>query len=606
MAEGKQVASVYVDIGANTTGFQKGAASVTGGIKNLAGAFGVLMTTAAIAKGVFDFSAEAAKLERLADSGTEMARQFGGDMDLIVQKVREASLGTVSEMDIIASSNRAMLLGLGADADKLANLMEVAALRGRAMGLDTTKAFNDIVTGVGRASPLILDNLGIVINAKETYSKYAEGIGKTASELTKAEKTQALLNAVLADGNKMLKEAGGLALDNAGKVEKMNAAWKNFSDNRKRENADLAGSFAESAAVALDGWDQVFKVFHNQNEIVERAGQLRDSLDPGGRWQDFYETARIEWAAQQKGIADTKAELEHYAEAAAIAEEELKSLSKANASIIDGAIDITARNKDYAESQQEILDKIAETRAEGEKLYPWEAQKIEENKKKLEELNQSYADNTEAFREAMAEKFTLYAVEQIALSDGIEGFSQAEYERARIILETTDTATAAAFEEQQAMMLLAQAVTEGIIPVEEWGAVMDQVMADGVASVEEVQAAIDAVPKENTITFDIVTNGAPPNLDTAGGSAPVGTRKTSGNRASGGQVWANESYVVGEQGLEIFTPNQNGMITPNSRAVQQTSSKPDNSALIKAIEANRIDEKKLARTLTSAIMAAGR
>ena len=36
-------------------------------------------------------------------------------------------------------------------------------VRGRAMGLSTTQAFGDIVTGIGRMSPLILDNLGICL-----------------------------------------------------------------------------------------------------------------------------------------------------------------------------------------------------------------------------------------------------------------------------------------------------------------------------------------------------------------------------------------------------------------------------------------------------------
>ena len=35
-------------------------------------------------------------------------------------------------------------------------------------------------------------------------------------------------------------------------------------------------------------------------------------------------------------------------------------------------------------------------------------------------------------------------------------------------------------------------------------------------------------------------------------------------RASGGSVSAGQSYVVGEKGMEMFTPNQSGNITPNN------------------------------------------
>lgn len=599
---GQKVASVYAEIGADTTKFVKGATSVRSGLGDLAGAVGIVTSAFEIAKGTFDFSAEGAKLTRLADAGEEVARQFGGNMDLIIQKVKEASLGTVSEMDIISGANRAMMLGLGADADQLANLMEVAALRGRAMGLDTTKAFNDIVTGVGRASPLILDNLGIVVNAKETYSKYAENIGKSASELTKAEKTQALLNAVLDEGNKMLKEAGGLALDNAAKVEKMNASWKNFTDNRKRENADLAGNFADAASKAIDGWDEFFKFMDNHGEIVKRAQQLRDNLDPGGKWQDFYETARVEWASQQQAIADVNTELQNNADLAAIAAEELTALSEANQKLIDGAIEITKKNESYQESQQGILDKIAETKSEGEKLYPWEAEKIQENKDKLAELGDQYLENQEKFRKSQEERLAMMAIEKIAMSDGVAGFSDAEFQKAQAILLTQDVATAAAFEEQQAMEKLTSAVADGQISVEDYARIWDEASSDGVISIQEVTDAINAVPEQKTVTFDIITNGAPPNLDTstAAATAPKGTHR----KASGGQVWAGQSYMVGEQGMEIFTPNQNGMITPHSKAVSQKQAKNDNSDIIAALWATKTDETRLAMVISQEVLRA--
>ena len=104
--------------------------------------------------------------------------------------------------------------------------MEVAAFRGRQMGLSTTQAFNDIVTGIGRMSPLILDNLGIMVDANTTFTDYAASIGKTSNELTGMEKRQALLNRVLEEGNSQLEAAGGLTLDHAAKLERLNAFLK--------------------------------------------------------------------------------------------------------------------------------------------------------------------------------------------------------------------------------------------------------------------------------------------------------------------------------------------------------------------------------------------
>ena len=49
---------------------------------------------------------------------------------------------------------------------------------------------------------MILDNLGIVVNSTEANEEYAKSIGKAAYQLTDAEKKQALINKVIADGRK--------------------------------------------------------------------------------------------------------------------------------------------------------------------------------------------------------------------------------------------------------------------------------------------------------------------------------------------------------------------------------------------------------------------
>ena len=179
-----------------------------GGVKGFGASLSSVIGTAAMVAGaiagvsvaikeVIEAAKEGAAFQRMEEASASLARSLDADMSDILDALREASLGMVSDFDLMQAASRAMMLGVSADSEQLAQLMEVAALRGRAMGLSTTQAFNDIVTGIGRASPLILDNLGIVVDAEGKYQDYAEAIGKTAEELTKAEKTQALLNGAL-------------------------------------------------------------------------------------------------------------------------------------------------------------------------------------------------------------------------------------------------------------------------------------------------------------------------------------------------------------------------------------------------------------------------
>ena len=125
------------------------------------------------------------------------------------------------------ASNKAMALGVGTDIETMTTLMEIARVKGRALGLDTTQAFNDIVTGIGRGSPLILDNLGITIKLGEAQELYAEKLGKTAAELTDAEKKNALLNAVLESGRAELEQVGEVTLTSAERMQQLSAEFSN-------------------------------------------------------------------------------------------------------------------------------------------------------------------------------------------------------------------------------------------------------------------------------------------------------------------------------------------------------------------------------------------
>lgn len=167
-----------------------------------------------------DLAEMGAQADRTA---TAFERRLGDDASAALDKLRAASQGTISDMELMQAATRAQMLGVADDADTLAGLLEVAAKRGRDLGMSTADAFSDIVTGIGRLSPMILDNLGIVMDAQTTYETYAESLGKSADALTDVEKRQALVNRVLQEATGEMGE-----LDMAGKMEAQAAATANF------------------------------------------------------------------------------------------------------------------------------------------------------------------------------------------------------------------------------------------------------------------------------------------------------------------------------------------------------------------------------------------
>jgi len=124
----------------------------------------------------------------------------GDSIDELVPKLRSLANNQIATSDIILASNRALALGISKD--DLPGLLEAATKASVALGISATQAFNDITTGVGRASPLILDNLGIVVDAVKIYADLAESLGVATEELTKQQKTAALSKAVMENASK--------------------------------------------------------------------------------------------------------------------------------------------------------------------------------------------------------------------------------------------------------------------------------------------------------------------------------------------------------------------------------------------------------------------
>ena len=167
-------------------------------ISGLAGSGNIFVAIAesviTVASSLNDLAYSGAQLDRLERGANSLGKEYGMTSNEIINAVDKITQGTLSQTSILQQANQAMLLGVADSEEELTTLAAIAADRGRKMGISMEKAFSSIVLGVGRLSPLILDNLGIILDADVTYAKYAKTIGKTADSLTDMEKRQALLS----------------------------------------------------------------------------------------------------------------------------------------------------------------------------------------------------------------------------------------------------------------------------------------------------------------------------------------------------------------------------------------------------------------------------
>lgn len=152
----------------------------------------------AMSAGIGKMVSDASQFESIGMSFQRTAGMYGSSVSDMLASLNEASAGTISNTDLMLSANKAMALGVGSNTEELSKLLEIARMKGRALGLDTTQAFNDMVTGIGRGSPLILDNLGIITKG---WAEEAEATGQAMN-------AQFIMNKILADGTKELEAMG--------------------------------------------------------------------------------------------------------------------------------------------------------------------------------------------------------------------------------------------------------------------------------------------------------------------------------------------------------------------------------------------------------------
>jgi len=174
-----------------------------------------IYTAFATVKKALDISKESAEYNQSLNA---LNRATGGHAQEMVDHLKRISDGTISNKDIVLTANRAMALGVADDMDTIGKFLDIARLKGEKLGLSTTQAFDNIVTGLGRGSPLILDNLGIVTKGWEEEAK-AAGV---------AYDKQFIMNKVLQEGSKELEAMGPRVLSAKDKFEQMGASADNL------------------------------------------------------------------------------------------------------------------------------------------------------------------------------------------------------------------------------------------------------------------------------------------------------------------------------------------------------------------------------------------
>lgn len=236
------LAKMAVEISANAANFTKSLNAVDGrlksfstGLKDIAGTVGIAFGISQVA----GFAFEVAKLAGEAE-GVRAAFERLPESEALMSRLKDATAGTVSELELMKRTVQATNFGISLES--LPQLLEFAAVRAQQTGQSVDYLVDSIVTGIGRKSPLILDNLGI------SAVKLKEQMGGVALATADIGEVSAAVGRIASEE---LEKMGGFSENTATKIARLSAAWDNFKV--VLGNIVTAGGILEGVLTNLTG-----------------------------------------------------------------------------------------------------------------------------------------------------------------------------------------------------------------------------------------------------------------------------------------------------------------------------------------------------------------
>lgn len=219
----------------------KGAASAAGqAIMTVVSIIGVTLVAAiglavGALGGLFALGSRASGFQDIIDSFNQLTSAAGLSARTLTTQLQQASLGTVSKMDLLKASNEALIgttKDLGTELGKnLPALMMIAQHQADATGKDTLEVFNSLVEGIRRGTARSVESIGISIDMAEAQRTYAASIGTSVEALNDEQKSLALLHQVMVQTGVDIANLGTITLDAGDLLARIGANITNIFDN---------------------------------------------------------------------------------------------------------------------------------------------------------------------------------------------------------------------------------------------------------------------------------------------------------------------------------------------------------------------------------------
>ena len=534
---GKRIASLYAEIGADTTKLKRGLDESKGLLtqtkdkfndlkKSILPATGVVVAFGVALGKAWETAKEGAALEYTIQKFDRLSESIGTSSDKLLNDLKIATKGARSDMELTGVAADLMGLGLVKSHDQVVRLVTVVG----ALGMNT----NQLVLTLANKTTMRFDQLGVSVDGFDAKVKNLEKAGLSADE--------AFGEAFLQQAEEQVKKVGDIADTTAGKMAALEVNVKNLGDAIKMDLVPPVGNLVTTLGVIVSGKEKIQAALRTHEEEVRKTA-------------DSYENyvSEMQRAAKAAGY--------HY---------------DALGSLRDGLNRVQEEHYLYSQALWENGDALDYAGRMAKKLEG----DVDDAGTSLDDMGASADTAKEKILGLNDIDLNLAGTVENELKK-IDFMLAGGLDLQKITTDIQNAVLAGTITPEQGKALLAEAyvAAEGL-EVELGNITADEAaknvsdtlgvsLTDAKGLVTDVITEMDNIPKDLYVKLHIEQVG---NLHGVG--SDIGAQELkfgedlNGNgvigRAGGGRVTAGSPYVVGEVGPEMFVPGVSGSVISNA------------------------------------------
>lgn len=259
----------------------------------------VIAAIGAALKEAFDLTLAGEKLRAVEIQFNSLAEGAGIVGETLKSALEKSANGLIDTGDLLKTANSA-IVELGTNASKLPQVLELSRKATLALGGSLQERFDQIVSGIETGNGKILRSAGIIVDVEKANKTYAASLGLTASELTRAQQQQALLNAVLEQGNEKFKNVASGAQPLTVGMKQISVALKEATEQVELFiNAKLGPTIASAAGFVADS----LRAINKENGKSAAEKQAEDLASMRAEMISLeYEIPRLTKQFEEQGI----------------------------------------------------------------------------------------------------------------------------------------------------------------------------------------------------------------------------------------------------------------------------------------------------------------